>query len=347
MFDDYASVLLEGAPADQRRRSGTCSGGSRRHQTGSTAGLVFDSDDLAATQDFLTRAYSKTTITPDRGDSPSTHVERQRYGPINMDRLDVRFHMTYDAAPMHRICLTQVHTGTIEEDVPGRRRDVLAPGEVALFCQPELPYSGRVCNASYDLTLFDVDLLDRLAGLDGERVQLLGHRPVSQEAERHVRATLDYVRSLASDGTPVTRLVASTTAAMLAGAVLSAFPTTASDSDGAALNETDTRPLLLKRAIAFIEENAHSPIVLSDVAACVHITPRALQYMFKRHLEMTPMAYLRRVRLDHAHHELVDADPTETTVQQVAARWGFAHTGRFAAMYRRTYGCIPSDTLRY
>ena len=62
---------------------------------------------------------------------------------------------------------------------------------------------------------------------------------------------------------------------------------------------------------------------------------------------LRPHRALRRVRLDHAHHELVDADPTETTVQQVAARWGFAHTGRFAAMYRQTYGCIPSDTLRY
>ena len=345
MFDENVSTLLEGARPDQER-SRHCSGSSRRRQTSPTVGVVFDSDDLAATQDFFTRAYSKTTITPDRGGSPSTHIERRWYGPVNIDHLDVRFHMSYEAAPMHRICLSQVHTGTIEEDVAGRGRDVLMPGDVALFCQPELPYSGRVCKASYDLTLFDVDLLDRLAGLDGERVQLLGHRPVSQEAEQHIRATLDYVRALVSDGAPVTPLVASTTAAMLAGAVLSAFPNTASRPDSTAV-KTDTRPVMLRRAIAFIEDNADSPIVLSDVADSVHVTPRALQYMFKRHLDMTPMAYLRRGRLDHAHHDLVDADPADTTVQHIAARWGFAHTGRFAAMYRQTYGCMPSDTLRY
>lgn len=346
MFDDNSSTLLNAASTPQRHPR-ACSGSTRPNQPGdSAAGLVFDSDDVVATQAFLTRAYSKTTIRPEPGEAASTHIERQSFGPIDIDRLHVGFHMTFDAAPMHRVCLSHVHAGTIEEEVAGYGRDVLGPGDVALFCHPDVPYSGRVCNASYDLTMFDVELLDRLAGLDGEQVQLLGHRPVSEEAERHVRATLDYVRSLASDGTPVTRLVASTTASMLAGAVLSAFPNTASRPDRTAEASTDTRPVLLRRAIAYIEDNADSPIVLSDVATSVHVTPRALQYMFKRHLDMTPMAYLRRVRLDRAHHDLVDADPTETTVQHVAARWGFAHTGRFAAMYRRTYGCMPSDTLR-
>ena len=346
MLYERSSTVFDGEDA-RRPGARACVGGSRaRRNHGAADGLTFDSDDVAVIQDFFTQAYSKTTIRSDPGESTATHVERQWYGPINFDRLDVGFHMSYDAAPMHRVCLSQVRAGTIEEEVAGYGRDVLAPGDVALFCQPDVPYSGRVCNAGYDLTIFDVELLDRLAGLDDEQVQLLGHRPVSEEAERHIRATLDYVRSLAFDGTPVTRLVASTTASMLAGAVLSAFPNTASRPDSTAV-KTDTRPVMLRRAIAFIEDNADSPIVLSDVAASVHVTPRALQYMFKRHLDMTPMAYLRRVRLDHAHHDLVDADPADTTVQHIAARWGFAHTGRFAAMYRQTYGCMPSDTLRY
>lgn len=69
--------------------------------------------------------------------------------------------------------------------------------------------------------------------------------------------------------------------------------------------------------------------------------------MFRRYLDMTPMGYLRLVRLDRAHRDLLDADPATTRVQQVAARWGFAHTGRFAAMYREAYGRVPSDTLRH
>ena len=58
------------------------------------------------------------------------------------------------------------------------------------------------------------------------------------------------------------------------------------------------------------------------------------------------MAYLRRVRLDAAHSELLTADPGQVTVTSVAYQWGFASTSRFAAQYRAVYGVLPSHTLR-
>ena len=52
-------------------------------------------------------------------------------------------------------------------------------------------------------------------------------------------------------------------------------------------------------------------------------------------------------RLAGAHAALRDADPGDgTTVTEVALRFGFAHTGRFAAACRRRYGQAPSATLR-
>jgi AraC-like DNA-binding protein len=68
--------------------------------------------------------------------------------------------------------------------------------------------------------------------------------------------------------------------------------------------------------------------------------------MFKRHLETTPLQYLRRMRLHHAHQELLAAEHHHTTVTEIAARWGFAHTGRFAVLYRQTYVQSPHTTLR-
>ncbi|MFG2603554.1 helix-turn-helix domain-containing protein [Streptomyces sp. NPDC048514] len=60
----------------------------------------------------------------------------------------------------------------------------------------------------------------------------------------------------------------------------------------------------------------------------------------------TPLAHLRRVRLAHAHHDLVAADPgTGITVTAIAARWGFHHPGRFAAVYREAYRRSPHETL--
>jgi transcriptional regulator GlxA family with amidase domain len=154
------------------------------------------------------------------------------------------------------------------------------------------------------------------------------------------------VRTVATGDTEVaTPLVASTTASMLAAVVLSAFPTNAV-TEPTAVDRADAKPNLLRHAVEFIESSADIDITLSDIAEKIHVTPRALQYMFRKHLDMTPMEYLRRVRLNHAHHELLESDPGATTVQIVAARWGFAHTGRFAAMYRQAYGSNPSDSLR-
>jgi transcriptional regulator GlxA family with amidase domain len=67
---------------------------------------------------------------------------------------------------------------------------------------------------------------------------------------------------------------------------------------------------------------------------------------FRRHLDTTPMAYLRRVRLQHAHQQLQHADGQDgQTVTRVALDWGFASASRFAAYYRAAYGRAPSETL--
>ncbi|MFJ8210403.1 helix-turn-helix transcriptional regulator [Streptomyces sp. NPDC096033] len=98
-------------------------------------------------------------------------------------------------------------------------------------------------------------------------------------------------------------------------------------------------------AVAFIEANAHHDIDLAHVAAAPFVTPRAVQHAFRRHLDTTPLAYLRRVRLDCAHRDLLAADPATTTVTEIAARWGFTHPGHFAAHYRDAYRAAPSTTL--
>jgi transcriptional regulator GlxA family with amidase domain len=57
------------------------------------------------------------------------------------------------------------------------------------------------------------------------------------------------------------------------------------------------------------------------------------------------MAYLRRLRLARVHEELRTSDPRQTSVGEVAYRWGFTHLGRFAGTYRAQYGVSPSHTL--
>ena len=106
------------------------------------------------------------------------------------------------------------------------------------------------------------------------------------------------------------------------------------------------QPPQLRRAVAFIQENAQNDIGLADIAAAVGVTPRSVQYMFRRHLGTTPLEYLRRLRLDRAHRDLQAADPSVDTVTAIAGRWGFSHAGRFSIAYKQVYGIKPSRTLR-
>ena len=106
------------------------------------------------------------------------------------------------------------------------------------------------------------------------------------------------------------------------------------------------QPPLLRRAIGFIHDNADGDIGLTDIASATNVTPRSVQYMFRRHMGTTPLEYLRRVRLDRAHRDLQAADPSVHTVTEIAGRWGFTHAGRFSMAYKRMFGTAPSETLR-
>src|SRR5690348_357536 len=100
------------------------------------------------------------------------------------------------------------------------------------------------------------------------------------------------------------------------------------------------------RAVAFIEERARDDIGVTDIAAAAFVTVRAVQLAFRRYLDTTPLAYLRQVRLERAHQELMEADPDRTTVTAIAADWRFTNASRFSAYYRAAYGVPPTETLR-
>ncbi|UXA08400.1 helix-turn-helix transcriptional regulator [Mycobacterium sp. SMC-2] len=206
------------------------------------------------------------------------------------------------------------------------------------------------CNgARFDVVSIAADALHKVA-VDWhaplpQQVHFLDWRPRSREAVRAWHRTLDYVAStLAGPEAASQPLIVAGLAPLLAGALLECYPSNVTEQDaasGPALPET------LKDAMSFIHRHAAGDISINDVAAAVHLTPRAVQYLFRRQLGSTPTEYIRRVRLNRAHHELLTGAPSNTTVTEIAQRWGFAHTGRFAVVYRQTYGQSPHTTLRH
>ncbi|MFF6807068.1 helix-turn-helix domain-containing protein [Streptomyces sp. NPDC012616] len=314
--------------------------------------LTFDSDDLELTEDFLSRAYADMRIGSSTPETSRARISRGDLGPVTVDELDLDFDMSYAVTPLGRICLCVVHEGTIRDHVYPGVEDSFGPGDVVSFAPPTQSYAGRVCRARYNITMLDTDLLTQVAATAGtaptEPVRLTGHRPHSPEAGRRLRDTISYVRDhiLADPALAEQPLIASTASQHLAASVLAAFPNTAL-TDPAAADRRDAHPDMLRRALAYIDDHADQPITVADIAGAAHVTVRALQYAFRRHLDSTPLAYVRRVRLSHAHRDLLAAAPHEgATVTGIAARWGFHHPGRFAALYRETYLRSPGRTLQ-
>jgi AraC-like DNA-binding protein len=101
----------------------------------------------------------------------------------------------------------------------------------------------------------------------------------------------------------------------------------------------------VRRAVDFMEANAHLPLTLESVAADACVSPRALQQGFRAHLDSTPMEHLRGIRLRKVRSELLSGTAS-TRINEVAARWGFPHAGRFAIRYAKTFGEHPSQTLK-
>jgi AraC-like DNA-binding protein len=100
----------------------------------------------------------------------------------------------------------------------------------------------------------------------------------------------------------------------------------------------------VKRAIDYIQANAAAPLTLADLVAASGVAGRTLHKHFRLSKGMSPMAYLRGVRLQKAREDLLR--DTGQSVTEIAARWGFDHLGRFAADYRKRFGETPSQTQR-
>ncbi|MFD4736897.1 helix-turn-helix transcriptional regulator [Streptomyces virginiae] len=310
-------------------------------------GQSFRTTEVDVARDWLKAAYGTSL----RMDAPAPRrpfrYSRISVGPLSLSTLALPTNYSYSTDPLGAVAVTHVVGGRMVREC---QDDVTraAPGDVLAISQPHLPYAGRVYSAELRAVTVPASLVQELAGRPPGRsrpLRFTRFTPVSQAMADQWKRTVDYVEeslgALPAGGAP---LVVDAAARLLAATVLAAFPTDARPEPVLA-DTRDATSETVRRAIAFIESHPAAEIGLADTAAAAGVTPRALQYAFRRHLGTTPMAYLRRVRLAQAHDDLVAADPARETVTAIAHRWGFHHQGRFAADYRQTYGVLPRHTL--
>ncbi|MFI7581034.1 helix-turn-helix domain-containing protein [Kocuria sp. M1N1S27] len=189
----------------------------------------------------------------------------------------------------------------------------------------------------------------RLLGDDAFRLTFSGTRPATPAMTQYWLGTVSHLgRDLLPDDHAMSNpLIRSELIRSLTTVLLHTFPGSFLERTEAPAGQARPAPVGVRRAVAYIDAHVDADIGPADIAAAARMSVRGLQAAFRRELDTTPTAYLRAARLDAVHRELLAADPTTgSTVEAVAARWGFTHRGRFAAAYRDRYGQAPATTLR-
>jgi AraC-like DNA-binding protein len=283
-------------------------------------------------------------------------------------RLDTRF----DALQLGPLALGDITYGA---DVTMRSGEIGAYSVVLLtrghlsLRHGGLPFIG----AARDVAIMQPDrdtVVDRL----GADCRLLGLKIDRATLEQHLEALLDapvsspirfsltldvtrepgrawagLVRLLADEMTNRTGLVYQPIVAeQLCEAIITGLLLTADHPFRDALDRPGPAPApgAVRRAVDAIHAHPEIAYTARTLAEIGGVSVRSLQEGFRRHVGTTPLAYLRRVRLERAHEELLRADPRTATVADIAQRWGFVHQSRFAAAYRARYNASPSQALR-
>ncbi|MET0418084.1 MAG: AraC family transcriptional regulator [Actinoplanes sp.] len=270
-------------------------------------------------------------------------------GPILATRVQCGMDVEMHLEPLKDLLLIAMASGRAE--VRDRRDEARSgPGEVLL------QRTGRpLSNIGQHFDLYGISLDHRIVteaavertGIDPREFRFESMTPVSRELGTFWYDTTTHLyRLFTGPAEPLQNpLVIRAAADLAASAVLATFPNSAmamSHRPGASPIPTGS----LRRAVSFIETHCHEAITATQIAEAARVTPHALRTAFRRHLGTTPMAYLRRTRLDRAHQDLLKADATRgDTVAATAHRWGYLNTDRFTADYRAAHGRSPGDTL--
>nr|WP_296775776.1 AraC family transcriptional regulator [Rhodococcus sp. (in: high G+C Gram-positive bacteria)] len=301
-----------------------------------------DSADWDVASDTVSDAYFPHRLSPlTRSGAAHVHVDSVEMGALRIAHIGWGADVSVDSEHQGAYAVNIPLSGFLESRT-GRHEVRSTPGH-GTICPADTPTS--ITRWSENCSILGVRL-DR-DYLRREMTKVLA------EPERELPTQIDLttpdghswlvlVQSLSErlrsgDGVWNNALVAD----QLSGALTSAFILASMPED---INGTTAaRPRIVKRVLDEIEADPARAWTAADMAELAGVSVRRLQEGFRDYVGRTPRESLVDIRLSRARRDLLDGNGT---VSDAALRWGFTHTGRFAAAYRAKYGVAPSIQLR-
>jgi len=109
--------------------------------------------------------------------------------------------------------------------------------------------------------------------------------------------------------------------------------------------ESSSRDIIFGKSLAYIHRHLGQKITTSNICSDIEISERNLRYIFRETIGLSPMKYIKFVKLNKVRKDIKLAKK-KAEIHLIANEWGFGHSGQFAADYKMLFGEYPSQTLR-
>jgi AraC-like DNA-binding protein len=258
---------------------------------------------------------------------------------------------TVRAPGMDGFAISMIERGAGQLVLPGSHEPLIGDATTGLIYKgdPGTRLTASDLQSRLYLRLPAVLLRRKLeALLDGQRVGSLAFEPTFDQtrgAGATIRRMADFLfAELQHADTLLTNEIAARSFEdNLVLSVLLALPN--NYTDRLARQNAAAAPGNVKRAEAFMQANAGTPLTIAEIAEAAGCGVRALQIAFQRFRGTTPMQVLQQARLEQARTEMLRVGQTKS-LARIAAEYGFSSPTRFAQSFRRKYGVYPSEVQR-
>ncbi|WP_372404819.1 AraC family transcriptional regulator [Acinetobacter piscicola] len=103
-------------------------------------------------------------------------------------------------------------------------------------------------------------------------------------------------------------------------------------------------PLFIRNVKQFMMDHAHEMISVEMILHVAGVSKSKLYEQFQYYYGMSPLAFLKKYRLQKVYKTLSSRKQQEISISKVAYDWGFSHLSRFSQEYREEFGENPSQT---
>ena len=124
------------------------------------------------------------------------------------------------------------------------------------------------------------------------------------------------------------------------------FDPSPADIDSTTRRATASRRVAVRIAREFIHARLSESLPLSELCRHTRLKVRTLETGFREVTGLTPIAYIRSLRLNAVRRALHAASAQQRSISEIALDNGFWHLSQFATDYRKLFGEAPINTRR-